>query len=142
MSYRDAVDARLTTLRNFLLVFSLIDLGARLEWLTMGSTPGGRKRRDGGDGVDPWGPLASFPLSCPDPTGAKPRVPVLTPSVHRVAGWHQRVLKCGGLRSRQPLPGGFLAPAGGYPNSTQPPRVLGPMHKDVCVRQNREIIAG
>lgn len=35
--YRDAIGARLTTLRDFLLLFFFIDLGARLEWSTVGS---------------------------------------------------------------------------------------------------------
>jgi Kef-type K+ transport system membrane component KefB/Trk K+ transport system NAD-binding subunit len=35
--YRDAIGARLTTLRDFLLLFFFIDLGARLDWSTVGS---------------------------------------------------------------------------------------------------------
>ena len=38
--YRDAIGARLTTLRDFLLLFFFIDLGARLEWSTVGSQVG------------------------------------------------------------------------------------------------------
>ncbi|MCU0600339.1 MAG: cation:proton antiporter, partial [Desulfobacterales bacterium] len=36
-SYRDAIGARLTSLRDFLLLFFFIDLGARLDWSTVGS---------------------------------------------------------------------------------------------------------
>ena len=35
--YREAIGARLTTLRDFLLLFFFIDLGARLDWSVMGS---------------------------------------------------------------------------------------------------------
>ncbi|MCK9231555.1 MAG: cation:proton antiporter [Syntrophales bacterium] len=35
--YRDAIGARLTSLRDFLLLFFFIDLGARLEWSTVGT---------------------------------------------------------------------------------------------------------
>ncbi|MCI0499934.1 MAG: cation:proton antiporter [Planctomycetales bacterium] len=35
--YRDAVSARLSSLRDFLLLFFFIDLGARLEWSTVGA---------------------------------------------------------------------------------------------------------
>ena len=35
--YRDSIGARLTTLRDFLLLFFFIDLGARLDWSTVGS---------------------------------------------------------------------------------------------------------
>jgi Kef-type K+ transport system membrane component KefB len=35
--YRDAIGARLTGLRDFLLLFFFIDLGARLDWGTVGS---------------------------------------------------------------------------------------------------------
>ncbi|MFO7708003.1 MAG: TrkA C-terminal domain-containing protein [Desulfobacterales bacterium] len=35
--YRDAIGARLTGLRDFLLLFFFIDLGARLDWSTVGS---------------------------------------------------------------------------------------------------------
>ncbi|MBK9167406.1 MAG: cation:proton antiporter [Bryobacterales bacterium] len=35
-SYRDAIGARLTGLRDFLLLFFFIDLGARLDWTTVG----------------------------------------------------------------------------------------------------------
>jgi Kef-type K+ transport system membrane component KefB/Trk K+ transport system NAD-binding subunit len=38
--YRDAIGARLTTLRDFLLLFFFIDLGARLDWSTVGSQVG------------------------------------------------------------------------------------------------------
>lgn len=38
--YRDAIGARLTGLRDFLLLFFFIDLGARLEWSTVGSQVG------------------------------------------------------------------------------------------------------
>jgi Trk K+ transport system NAD-binding subunit len=38
--YRDAIGSRLTGLRDFLLLFFLIDLGARLEWSTVGSLIG------------------------------------------------------------------------------------------------------
>ena len=38
--YRDAIGARLVTLRDFLLIFFFIDLGARLEWSTVGSQIG------------------------------------------------------------------------------------------------------
>ncbi|MBN2466745.1 MAG: cation:proton antiporter [Deltaproteobacteria bacterium] len=38
--YRDAIGARLTTLRDFLLLFFFIDLGARLEWSTVNSQVG------------------------------------------------------------------------------------------------------
>nr|WP_281432261.1 cation:proton antiporter [Desulfatitalea alkaliphila] len=34
--FRDAIGARLTTLRDFLLLFFFIDLGARLDWSTVG----------------------------------------------------------------------------------------------------------
>jgi predicted Kef-type K+ transport protein/Trk K+ transport system NAD-binding subunit len=34
--FRDAIGARLTTLRDFLLLFFFIDLGARLDWATVG----------------------------------------------------------------------------------------------------------
>jgi Kef-type K+ transport system membrane component KefB/Trk K+ transport system NAD-binding subunit len=36
-AYRDALGARLTSLRDFLLLFFFIDLGARLNWSTVGS---------------------------------------------------------------------------------------------------------
>jgi Kef-type K+ transport system membrane component KefB/Trk K+ transport system NAD-binding subunit len=36
-AYRDAIGARMTSLRDFLLLFFFIDLGARLEWSTVGS---------------------------------------------------------------------------------------------------------
>lgn len=36
-AYRDAIGARLTTLRDFLLLFFFIDLGARLDWSTVGA---------------------------------------------------------------------------------------------------------
>ncbi|MFP4000117.1 MAG: cation:proton antiporter [Desulfobacterales bacterium] len=39
--YRDAISARLTGLRDFLLLFFFIDLGARLDWSTVGSQLGG-----------------------------------------------------------------------------------------------------
>ena len=39
-SYRDAIGARLVTLRDFLLLFFFIDLGARLDWSTVGSQVG------------------------------------------------------------------------------------------------------
>lgn len=39
-TYRDSIGARLTTLRDFLLLFFFIDLGARLEWSTVGSQVG------------------------------------------------------------------------------------------------------
>jgi len=35
--YRDAIGARLTSLRDFLLLFFFIDLGARLDWSTVGT---------------------------------------------------------------------------------------------------------
>ena len=35
--YRDAIGSRLTTLRDFLLLFFFIDLGARLDWSTVGT---------------------------------------------------------------------------------------------------------
>jgi len=38
--YRDAIGARLTGLRDFLLLFFFIDLGARLDWSTVGSQIG------------------------------------------------------------------------------------------------------
>ena len=38
--YRDAIGARLTSLRDFLLLFFFIDLGARLDWSTVGSHVG------------------------------------------------------------------------------------------------------
>jgi Kef-type K+ transport system membrane component KefB/Trk K+ transport system NAD-binding subunit len=38
--YRDSIGARLTTLRDFLLLFFFIDLGARLEWSAVGSQLG------------------------------------------------------------------------------------------------------
>ncbi len=38
--YRDALGARLTSLRDFLLLFFFIELGARLEWSTVGSQLG------------------------------------------------------------------------------------------------------
>ena len=38
--YRDAIGARLTSLRDFLLLFFFIDLGARLEWTAMGAQIG------------------------------------------------------------------------------------------------------
>jgi Kef-type K+ transport system membrane component KefB len=38
--YRDAIGARLTTLSDFLLLFFFIDLGARLDWSTVGSQVG------------------------------------------------------------------------------------------------------
>lgn len=38
--YRDAIGARLTSLRDFLLLFFFIDLGARLDWSTAGSQVG------------------------------------------------------------------------------------------------------
>src|SRR5690606_31800707 len=34
--YRDAIGGRLTSLRDFLLLFFFIDLGARLDWSTVG----------------------------------------------------------------------------------------------------------
>jgi Kef-type K+ transport system membrane component KefB/Trk K+ transport system NAD-binding subunit len=36
-AYRDAIGARLTSLRDFLLLFFFIDLGARLDWSTVGA---------------------------------------------------------------------------------------------------------
>ena len=39
-SYRDAISARLTTLRDFLLLFFFIDLGARLNWSMVGDQIG------------------------------------------------------------------------------------------------------
>lgn len=39
-SFRDAIGARLTTLRDFLLLFFFIDLGARLDWSTVGAQVG------------------------------------------------------------------------------------------------------
>jgi Kef-type K+ transport system membrane component KefB/Trk K+ transport system NAD-binding subunit len=36
-AYRDSIGARLVTLRDFLLLFFFIDLGARLDWSTVGS---------------------------------------------------------------------------------------------------------
>lgn len=36
-SFRDAIGARLTSLRDFLLLFFFIDLGARLDWSTVGA---------------------------------------------------------------------------------------------------------
>ncbi len=38
--YRDSIGARLTSLRDFLLLFFFISLGARLEWATVGSQLG------------------------------------------------------------------------------------------------------
>ncbi|KJS01357.1 MAG: sodium:proton exchanger [Desulfobulbaceae bacterium BRH_c16a] len=38
--YRDSIGARLTSLRDFLLLFFFIDLGARLDWSTVGSQVG------------------------------------------------------------------------------------------------------
>jgi Kef-type K+ transport system membrane component KefB/Trk K+ transport system NAD-binding subunit len=38
--YRDAISGRLTSLRDFLLLFFFIDLGARLDWSTVGSQLG------------------------------------------------------------------------------------------------------
>jgi Kef-type K+ transport system membrane component KefB/Trk K+ transport system NAD-binding subunit len=38
--YRDAIGARLTSLRDFLLLFFFIDLGARLDWSTVGAQLG------------------------------------------------------------------------------------------------------
>ncbi|HOO45775.1 MAG TPA: cation:proton antiporter [Deltaproteobacteria bacterium] len=38
--YRDAIGARLITLRDFLLVFFFIDLGSRMEWATVGTQIG------------------------------------------------------------------------------------------------------
>ncbi|MBN2370932.1 MAG: cation:proton antiporter [Vicinamibacteria bacterium] len=38
--YRDSIGARLTTLRDFLLLFFFIDLGARLDWSMVGSQIG------------------------------------------------------------------------------------------------------
>lgn len=38
--YRDAIGARLTSLRDFLLLFFFIDLGARLDWSAVGSQIG------------------------------------------------------------------------------------------------------
>ena len=38
--YRDSIGARLTGLRDFLLLFFFIDLGSRLEWATVGSQVG------------------------------------------------------------------------------------------------------
>jgi len=35
--YRDAIGAKLITLRDFLLIFFFIDLGSRMEWATVGS---------------------------------------------------------------------------------------------------------
>ncbi|MFW6335247.1 MAG: cation:proton antiporter, partial [Desulfosalsimonas sp.] len=39
-SYRDTIGARLTSLRDFLLLFFFIDLGARLDWSTVGEQLG------------------------------------------------------------------------------------------------------
>ena len=39
-NYRDAIGARLTSLRDFLLLFFFIDLGARLDWSTVGTQLG------------------------------------------------------------------------------------------------------
>ena len=39
-AYRDSIGARLTGLRDFLLLFFFIDLGARLDWSTVGSQMG------------------------------------------------------------------------------------------------------
>jgi Kef-type K+ transport system membrane component KefB/Trk K+ transport system NAD-binding subunit len=39
-AYRDAIGARLTSLRDFLLLFFFIDLGARLDWSTVGDQVG------------------------------------------------------------------------------------------------------
>lgn len=39
-TYRDSIGARLTGLRDFLLLFFFIDLGARLDWSTVGSQLG------------------------------------------------------------------------------------------------------
>ncbi len=36
-AYRDAIGARMTSLRDFLLLFFFIDLGARMDWSTVGS---------------------------------------------------------------------------------------------------------
>ena len=38
--YRDVIGARLTSIRDFLLLFFFIDLGARLDWSTVGSQVG------------------------------------------------------------------------------------------------------
>jgi predicted Kef-type K+ transport protein/Trk K+ transport system NAD-binding subunit len=38
--YRDTIGARLTNLRDFLLLFFFVDLGARLDWVTVGSQIG------------------------------------------------------------------------------------------------------
>jgi len=38
--YRDSVSSKLTSIRDFLLLFFFIDLGARLEWSTVGSEVG------------------------------------------------------------------------------------------------------
>jgi Trk K+ transport system NAD-binding subunit len=38
--YRDAISGRLTSLRDFLLLFFFIDLGARLDWSTVGAQLG------------------------------------------------------------------------------------------------------
>lgn len=38
--YRDAIGARLTSLRDFLLLFFFVDLGARLDWSSIGSQVG------------------------------------------------------------------------------------------------------
>ncbi|MDQ7783027.1 MAG: cation:proton antiporter [Desulfomonilaceae bacterium] len=38
--YRDSIGARLTSLRDFLLLFFFIDLGARLDWSTVGAQVG------------------------------------------------------------------------------------------------------
>ncbi len=38
--YRDSIGARLTSLRDFLLLFFFIDLGARLDWSTVGNQMG------------------------------------------------------------------------------------------------------
>ncbi|MDZ7620577.1 MAG: cation:proton antiporter, partial [Patescibacteria group bacterium] len=38
--YRDAIGARLTSLRDFLLLFFFVDLGARLNWSSVGSQVG------------------------------------------------------------------------------------------------------
>jgi len=39
-AYRDSIGARLTSLRDFLLLFFFIDLGARLDWSAVGSQLG------------------------------------------------------------------------------------------------------
>jgi Trk K+ transport system NAD-binding subunit len=39
-AYRDSIGGRLTSLRDFLLLFFFIDLGARLDWSTVGSQVG------------------------------------------------------------------------------------------------------